>query len=91
MAAVAAATRDAGVKVIVLRGAGRAFCAGYDFGGGFRQWADAIETDGQWDPGKDFVGATAPQVAPTQQLMSVWRTPKPPLRRCEPAALNAWL
>ena len=76
-AAVAAATRDAEVKAIVLRGAGRAFCAGYDFGGGFRQWADAIETDGHWDPGKDFVGATAPQVAPTQQLMSVWRTPKP--------------
>jgi len=29
--AVGAATRDAAVKVIVVRGAGRAFCAGYDF------------------------------------------------------------
>jgi enoyl-CoA hydratase len=76
-AAVAAATRDADVKVVVVRGAGRAFCAGYDFGGGFRHWADAIDTDGRWDPGKDFVGATAKEVAPTQQLMSVWRTPKP--------------
>jgi enoyl-CoA hydratase len=76
-AAVARATRDADVKVIVVRGAGRAFCAGYDFGEGFHHWGEALETDGRWDPGKDFVMATAPQVAPTQQFMSVWRCPKP--------------
>lgn len=75
--AVAQATRDADVKVIVLRGAGRAFCAGYDFGDGFEQWGDAMNTDGKWDPGKDFAMATAPQLAPTQKFMSVWRTPKP--------------
>jgi enoyl-CoA hydratase len=75
--AVAEATRDPEVKVIVLRGAGRAFCAGYDFGEGFHHWSGQIETDGEWDPGKDFAFATAPQLAPTQQLMSVWRTPKP--------------
>jgi len=34
-AAVAAATGDERVKVVVVRGAGRSFCAGYDFGGGF--------------------------------------------------------
>jgi enoyl-CoA hydratase len=76
-AAVAAATRDQQVKVIVLRGAGRAFCAGYDFAGGFHHWDEGIATDGKWDPGKDFVGATAPQLAPTQKLMSLWRCPKP--------------
>src|SRR3954471_21689187 len=76
-AAVGLATRDRAGKVIVVRGAGRAFCGGYDFGGGFKHWGDAIETDGRWDPGKDFVMATAPQVAPTQKLMSVWRCPKP--------------
>ena len=76
-AAVALATRDAEVKVIVVRGAGRAFCGGYDFGGGFKHWGDALETDGRWDPGKDFVMATAPQLSPTQKLMSVWRCPKP--------------
>src|SRR3954449_7948893 len=76
-AAVGRAVRDPAVKVIVLRGAGRAFCAGYDFGGGFEHWGDAISTDGRWDPGKDFVAATAPELAPTQQLMSVWRSPKP--------------
>ncbi len=75
--AVARATGDAQVKVIVLRGAGRAFCAGYDFGEGFQQWGEAMNTDGAWDPGKDFAMATAPQIAPTQKLMSVWRTPKP--------------
>jgi enoyl-CoA hydratase len=75
--AVADATRDDGIKVIVLRGAGRAFCAGYDFSGGLRHWSAGITTDGRWDPGKDFAMATAPQVAPTQKLLSVWRTPKP--------------
>ena len=39
-AAVREATLDPEVKVIVLRGAGRSFCAGYDFGGGFHHWDD---------------------------------------------------
>jgi enoyl-CoA hydratase len=75
--AVHAATNDDAIKVIVTRGAGRAFCAGYDFGGGFKHWGDALETDGRWDPGKDFVMATAPRLSPTQKLMSVWHCPKP--------------
>lgn len=75
--AVKAATLDAEVKVIVVRGAGRSFCAGYDFGGGFEHWDDYITTDGRWDAGKDFVFATVPQIAPTQQFMSMWRCPKP--------------
>ncbi len=76
-AAVHAAVADPAVKVIVLRGAGRSFCAGYDFGGGFEHWGDAMTTDGAWDPGKDFVMATAPSLSPTQKLLSVWRSPKP--------------
>jgi enoyl-CoA hydratase len=76
-AAVTAAVRDPEVKVIVVRGAGRAFCAGYDFGGGFHHWDAGITTEGRWDPGKDFVGATAPALSPTQKFMSVWRSPKP--------------
>jgi enoyl-CoA hydratase len=75
--AVALATRDPEVKVIVVRGAGRAFCAGYDFGAGFHHWDETITTDGAWDPGKDFAMATPPQVAPTQKFMSIWRTSKP--------------
>jgi enoyl-CoA hydratase/carnithine racemase len=76
-AAVERATADAAVKVIVLRGAGRSFCAGYDFGGGFHHWDEQMNSDGEWDPGKDFVFSTAPALAPTQKLMSVWRSPKP--------------
>jgi enoyl-CoA hydratase len=76
-AAVHAAIADSDVKVIVLRGAGRSFCAGFDFGGGFHHWDDALQTDGEWDPGKDFVFATAPSLAPVPQFMSLWRSPKP--------------
>jgi enoyl-CoA hydratase len=76
-AAVGLAVADAAVKVIVLRGAGRSFCAGYDFGGGFHHWDEQMTTDGEWDSGKDFVFSTAPGLAPTQKLMSVWRSPKP--------------
>jgi enoyl-CoA hydratase len=75
--AVHDAIADADVKVIVLRGAGRSFCAGFDFGGGFHHWDEALTTDGAWDPGKDFVGATAPSLAPVPQFMSLWRSPKP--------------
>jgi enoyl-CoA hydratase len=75
--AVASAARDPEVKVVVLRGAGRAFCAGFDFGGGFHHWDDQLSTEGRWDPGKDFVFATAPVLSPTQKFMSLWRCPKP--------------
>ncbi len=74
-AAVRQATVDSRIKVIVLRGAGRAFCAGYDFGGGFHHWDEMLTTDGRWDPGKDFIGASA--YGPTQKFLSLWRTPKP--------------
>lgn len=76
-AAVTTAVRDRAVKVIVVRGAGRSFCAGYDFGDGFHHWDKEFTTDGAWDPGKDFVFATAQAVAPTQKFMSMWRAPKP--------------
>ena len=75
--AVHRAVADPDVKVIVLRGAGRAFCAGFDFGEGFHHWDEALTTDGAWDPGKDFVFATAPSLAPVPKFMSLWRAPKP--------------
>jgi enoyl-CoA hydratase/carnithine racemase len=76
-AAVHRGVGDSSVKVIVLRGAGRAFCAGFDFGGGFHHWDEALTTDGEWDPGKDFVMATAPSAGPVPKFMSMWRAPKP--------------
>ena len=52
-AAVGLAVRDNEVKVIVLRGAGRSFCGGFNFGGGFHQWDDKLATEGRWDPGRE--------------------------------------
>ncbi len=75
--AVAAANRDPDVKVLVLRGAGRSFCAGFDFSGGLQHWSAALETDGRWDPGKDMIGVTSPFSGPVPKFMSLWRSPKP--------------
>src|SRR6185312_8172645 len=82
-AAIKHATLDAAVTVIVLRGAGRSFCAGYDFADGFHHWDEMLTTDGQWDPGKDFIGTGA--YGPTQKFMSIWRTPKPVI-----AQIHGW-
>ena len=76
-AAIDEAVADSNVKVIVLRGAGRAFCAGFDFGGGFHHWDEALTTDGRWDPGKDFVMATSPTFGPVPKFMRIWHSPKP--------------
>jgi enoyl-CoA hydratase len=75
--AVNAAVADDTIKVIVLRGAGRSFCAGFDFSGGFHHWDQAITTDGEWDPGKDFMWATSAGVGATPKFMSLWHSPKP--------------
>jgi enoyl-CoA hydratase len=74
--AVAAAVGDPAVKVIVLRGAGRAFCAGFDFADGFHHWDGELTTGGEWDAGKDFAVATSPGGA-VPRFMSLWRSPKP--------------
>jgi enoyl-CoA hydratase/carnithine racemase len=76
-AAVGLAERDPEVKVIVLRGAGRSFSGGYDFGGGFAQWGDAMNTDGRWDPGKDFAMVSSRATGPTPKFMAIWRASKP--------------
>ncbi|MDV6270938.1 MULTISPECIES: crotonase/enoyl-CoA hydratase family protein [Rhodococcus] len=83
--AMTKANRDPQVKVVVVRGAGRSFCAGYDFSGGFKHWEDQMNTDGEWDAGKDFVMATAPSESPTQKFMSIWRSPKPVI-----AQIHGW-
>jgi enoyl-CoA hydratase len=75
--AVHRAVADAQVKVIVLRGAGRSFCAGFDFAGGFHHWDEQLTSEGKWDPGKDFVAATAPSLGSVPKFMSLWRSPKP--------------
>jgi enoyl-CoA hydratase len=76
-AAVELAVRDTDVKVIVLRGAGHSFCAGFDFSGGFRHWDDLLYTDGKWDPGKEFIAASSPTLGWVPKFMSLWHSPKP--------------
>ena len=76
-AAVADAERDGDVKVIVLRGAGRAFCGGFNFGGGFHQWDEGLTTEGKWDPGRDFIMTTSQVTGWVPKFMSLWNCPKP--------------
>jgi enoyl-CoA hydratase len=76
-AAVIAANRDPEVRVIVLRGVGRGFCAGFDFGQDFASYGGALSTNGRWDPGKDMIFTTSPFAAPVPKFMSLWRSPKP--------------
>jgi enoyl-CoA hydratase len=83
--AVIAANRDRHVRVIILRGAGRAFCAGFDFSDDFSHFKDLLETDGRWDPGKDMIGATSAFAGPVPKFMSLWRSPKPVI-----AQIHGW-
>ena len=75
--AVIAANHDRAVRVIILRGAGRAFCAGFDFSEDFGHFKDMLYTDGRWDPGKDFIATTSAFTGPVPKFMSLWRSPKP--------------
>ncbi len=72
--AVEQANADQAVHVIVLSGAGRAFCAGYDL----TAYADAtgdndITQKMPWDPMKDY----AFMMKNTECFMSLWRSYKP--------------
>jgi enoyl-CoA hydratase len=71
-AALAAVQQDPAVRVIRLRGAGRAFCAGYDIDWGAESMQEA-EGDQPWDPMADL--AMMSRFVDT--YMSLWRSPKP--------------
>jgi enoyl-CoA hydratase len=73
-AAVVAANDDPAVRVIVLSGAGRAFCAGYDLDWGTKA-EDATQRamSGQWDPVRDYLGMSRN----VRAYMSLWESPKP--------------
>jgi enoyl-CoA hydratase len=66
------AQADGDVRVIRLKGAGRAFCAGYDIDWGAESMQEA-EGDRPWDPMADL--AMMSRFVDT--YMSLWRSPKP--------------
>lgn len=71
--AVAEANRDRDVHVIVLRGAGRSFCAGYDLQVAPQVETAAQERTGGWDPIVDFRGMSEN----VKSFMSLWESRKP--------------
>ncbi len=78
--AVDRANGDDGVHVIVLSGAGRAFCAGYDL----TYYAEASGGDGNnvtqempWDPMKDYAFMSRN----TDLFMSLWHSHRPVLAK----------
>jgi enoyl-CoA hydratase len=73
-AAVERADADAHVHVIILSGAGRAFCAGYDLMHYAQsQGANRYTQDMPWDPMQDY----AFMMRNTQQFMSLFRSKRP--------------
>jgi enoyl-CoA hydratase len=70
--AVAQANADSAVRVIVLRGEGRAFCAGYDLDWGTRLEHE-IQAEADWDPVRDFVAMSEN----LRCFMSLWHSRKP--------------
>jgi enoyl-CoA hydratase len=83
-AAVEQAEADDDVHVIVLRGAGKGFCGGYDLKlYAERTGAITGSQDMPWDPTLDF----AMMWRNTQDFMSLWRASKPTVARVHGAAV----
>jgi enoyl-CoA hydratase len=73
-AALQAANDDPDVRVVVLRGAGRAFCAGYDLDWGTKaEDASQRAAAGLWDPVRDYLGMSRN----VRAYMALWESPKP--------------
>jgi enoyl-CoA hydratase len=80
--ALAEANADPSVRVVVLRGAGRAFCSGYDLDWATREANEALEREkGVWDPVADYRMMSAN----VRAYMALWESPKPVV-----AGIHGW-
>ena len=79
--AVARANREPEIRVLVLRGAGRAFCAGYDLQTAPQAEVTAQERSGGWDATLDFRVMSEN----VRAFMSLWYSSKPAI-----AQVHGW-
>ena len=86
-AAVDWANADAEVHVIVVEGAGKGFCGGYDLAATAEGRIEHPCQQGKtpWDPMADY--ATMKHY--TDDFMSLWRSPKPTIAKVHGAAVAA--
>ncbi len=70
------ANTDNEVKVIILEGAGDAFCAGFDFSGGLEHFGENLMEE-TYDPGMDVDMVINPYKSYLTQFMGLWRGLKP--------------
>ncbi|MGD9021529.1 MAG: crotonase/enoyl-CoA hydratase family protein [Lysobacterales bacterium] len=73
------ANTDGEVKVIILEGAGDAFCAGFDFSGGLEHFEGITEEN--YDPGMDVDLVINPYKTYLTQFMGLWRGLKPTIAK----------
>lgn len=84
-AAVDWANADDEVHVIVVEGAGKGFCGGYDLAASAQSHVDhpCQQEKTPWDPMVDY----AAMKRNTEDFMSLWRSPKPTIAKVHGAAV----
>ena len=69
---------DNSVKVIILRGNGTSFCAGFDFSDDLINFPSNLGNSmHNWDPGADMMLTTSKSAGPVAKFMSIWYSSKP--------------
>ena len=76
---LAKANRDKEVRVIVLEGAGDAFCGGFDFSEGLDHYEGIQEAN--YDPGEDAHWVTNQYTTYITEFMGLWRGLKPTIAK----------